>query len=103
MTQQEVLNHLNARIGNSLTLGGGGAGGIFTGGIGQKILDALRELVGTAGLDVETVVAAALKYYDDFVRPDNPSIPNFWESIVESLGRIALERAIRRLFATQLP
>jgi len=69
------------------------------GGLGQRILDALKDLIGTTGLDVETVVAAAKSYFETFTSGDNPSIPNFLESLLESLAWAAIERAIRRMFA----
>ena len=94
MTEAEILRHLRNRV--PLTLGR-----VSPGGIGQRILDALKELVGTAGIDVETVIAAAKRYYDEATSGDNPSIPNLFEAFIENLIWMAIERAIRRLFANQ--
>lgn len=110
MTEQQVLAHLNSKIPQSVVLElrgrlggglGGRLGGLLGGGIGQKIIDAIKELIGT--VDVETAVAAAKKFYDQFTATNNPSIPDFIESLIESWGWMAIERIIRRMFAAPAP
>lgn len=110
MNEQQVLAHLQVHAAPVQTLRRGRIGrmddamselfgGQGVGGIGQRILDALVELIGTSGLNVETVLSAAKTYFDSFVAGDNPSIPNFIESLLESLAWMAIERSIRRMFA----
>lgn len=113
MNEQDILNHLRNRIPQTMLFGdvprGGGLlqrllaallGGKLSG-IGQKIIDALKELLGQSGFTLEMALEAAKRYYDEFTAGDNPGIPNFWESLIESLGWMAIERAIRRMFASQ--
>jgi hypothetical protein len=67
-------------------------------GLGQRILDAVRSLLGGAEIDVEVVVAAAKKFYDEQTAGDNPSIPNILEPVIERIIWNLIEGMIRRLF-----
>lgn len=109
MNEQDVLNHLESRIPFTFAAHGAsggesevairelfGATGILD--IGQRILEVLSHLVGTVGLDVETVVAATKSYFDDFVAGDNPRIPNLLETMLEQWAWMAIEASIRQMF-----
>lgn len=111
MNEQQVLQHLRTQIPDQMLLRDRGAlGGIFGGlfnrlgnGIGQKIIDAISGLMGTSGFTLEAALAAAKKFYMEKTAGDNPSIPNWMESIIESAGWWGIEWAITRMFSQQQP
>lgn len=99
MTEQQVLDHLNVRIPPSLRLGGGGFFqrilDLLGGGIVDKVITALRELLGQAGFNVDVAIAAAKKFYDTWA--DTNGLPVFIDAMIWAV----LERSIRRMFASQ--
>lgn len=100
MTESQVLEHLNNTIPRE-RYGAASERVASLPSIVKKILDSLRKLVGTTGLDVGVVVAAARTYFTTWTQGDDPRIPNWLEGMLETAAWNFIELSIRFMFVKQ--